>query len=140
MTTTVIPRIALSLAIGSLAACKPASPAKNQTQNLPSPSGNYVLRVPVETHTTDPRYAGTKVWKVTILDRSGTQEYKDEDSTMIAHLNIYWGWDTADQVWVYNSDDSRITLWTKNSSGKWTKHENQDKSSMPPAILPDHAR
>ncbi len=130
---------ALLLIVGSLAACKPPQPKKNQTQNLPSPSGNYILRVPIEENTTDPRYSGTRVWKVTILNSTGTQEYKDDDSTMVGHLNIYWGWDANDQVWTYNSDDGRITRWTKDS-GSWLKHEDQDKSGIPQDILPAYER
>lgn len=79
------------------------------------------------------------VWKVTILNHAGAEEYKDTDSTMVGNLNIYWGWDASDQVWVYNSDDGRITRWSKDS-GTWTKHEHQDKSGVPSGILPDYAR
>ncbi|MEM7013664.1 MAG: hypothetical protein AAF585_19505 [Verrucomicrobiota bacterium] len=127
------------LMLGFLAACKPLPPKKNQIQDLPSPSGNYTLRIPIEKNTTDPTYSGTRVWKVTISDSAGTQEYKDEDSTMVGHLNIYWGWDADDQVWVYNSDDGRITRWTK-ETGSWVKHEDQDEAGIPAEILPDYAR
>lgn len=125
--------------LGLVAACKPLPPEKNQTQNLPSPSGDFTLRIPIEKNTTDPRYSGTGVWKVTILSSAGIQEYKDEDSTMVGNLNIYWGWDADDQVWVYNSDDGRITRWTKRT-GVWVKHEDQDKAGIPQDILPDYAR
>ena len=122
-----------------LTACEPLPLEKNQTQNLPAPSGGYSLRVPIEKNTTNSQYSGTGVWKVTIFDQSGAVEYKDEESTMVGYLRIYWGWDANDQVWVYNSDDGRITRWTKNS-GSWAKHENQEKSEIPPHILPNYAR
>jgi len=129
--------IVLLLSIGFSTACRPRP--KNQTQNLPSPSGDYTLRIPIEENTTNPEYAGTRVWKVTILDRAGADDYKDTGSTMVGNLNIYWGWDAKDQVWVYNSDDGRITRWSKDS-GAWVKHEAQDKSGVPAGILPDYAR
>ncbi|MGD7652776.1 MAG: hypothetical protein ACQCXQ_06155 [Verrucomicrobiales bacterium] len=134
-----ISQLAGLCALASLAACKPHPPRKNQTQNLPSPSGDYRLRIPIEENTTHPEYAGTGVWKVTIFDSAGTREYKDEESTMVGNLNIYWGWDSKDQVWVYNSDNGQITRWTK-QAGSWTKHQGRDKSEIPPDILPDYAR
>ncbi len=132
-------QIAGLLMIGLLAACKPLPNKQNQIQNLSSPSGDYTLKIPIEKNTTNPRYSETGVWKVTIFDSSGTQEYKDEDSTMVGNLNIYWAWDTDDQVWVYNSDDGRITRWTK-ETGSWVKHEDQDNSGIPADLLPEDAR
>jgi hypothetical protein len=129
--------IVLIPAVGFSSACRPRP--KNETQNLPSPSGDYVVRIPIEENTSDPAYKGTGVWKVTILNKAGSEEYKDTDSTMVGNLRIYWGWDVRDQVWVYNSDDGRITRWSKDS-GAWVKHEAQDKSGIPAGILPDYAR
>lgn len=134
-----LPKIACLLVLGFLAACEPAPPKKNQIQNLLSPNGDYTLRIPIEKNTTNPKYSGTGVWKVTITNSDGVQEYKDENSTMVGNLNIYWGWDTDNQVWVYNSDNGRITRWSK-ETGTWVKHEDQDESKIPREILPDYAR
>lgn len=131
--------ILLLIGLVCVASCGFRSKKRNQIQNLPSPSGNYVLQVPIESNTSDPRYSGTAVWKVTILDRAGRQEYKDEGSTMVGNLNIYWGWDSSDQVWVYNSDDAGVTRWTKSAEG-WVKHEREGKSGIPKGILPASVR
>src|SRR5687768_4991545 len=58
--------IVLLLIVGLLSSCNPRSPKKNQSQNLSSPSGAYSLRIPIEENTTNPKYSGTRVWKVTI--------------------------------------------------------------------------
>jgi hypothetical protein len=132
-------RVTCLLILVFLVGCNPIPPEKNQTQNLPSPSGNYKLRIPIEKNKTNPRYSETKVWKLTILNSAGIQEYKDEDSTMVGYLNIYWGWDADDQVWVFNSDNGQITKWTK-ETGDWVKHKDQNMQGIPLNILPDYAR
>jgi len=108
-------------------------------QGTPSPSGKYVLRLPIEAQTTNPQYKGTRVWKVTIADSSGTVLYKDEDSTMVGTLNVYWGWDDQDRAWVYNSDDGRIWRWEFAESG-WKKIESQRSDGIPDFVLPDYAK
>jgi len=100
--------LAISLFAIALSGCAPPAPRPNQTQGAASPSGRYVLRLPIEAQTTDPQYKGTGVWKVTITDLSGKVLYKDEDSKLVGNLNVYWGWDDQDRAWVYNSDDGRI--------------------------------
>ena len=77
---------------------------------------------------------------VTIHSKSGALEYKDKDSDMVGHLNVYWGWDDSDQVWTYNSDDGRIYRWKK--VGKWTKTlaKPEDSEKIPQWILPEYAR
>jgi hypothetical protein len=62
----------------------------NQKRSSVSPSGRYVLTVPIEPNETNPEYAGTKVWKVTISDQDGNLLYKDNDSEFVGYLNVYW--------------------------------------------------
>ena len=99
------PCTVLSLLVAfALAACAPSASRPNQTQGTTSPSGKYVLRLPIEPQTTDPQYQGTRVWKVTILDTNGKVLYMDDESKMVGNLNVYWGWDEQDRVWV-------VTVW-----------------------------
>lgn len=124
-----------------LVCCRHSPRPANQTQRLVSPSGQYLLTLPIEENTRDPRYAKTPVWKVTIHDRNGAPEYKDEDSTMVGSLNVYWAWDKDDRVWVFNSDDGRMVRWEKQEGG-WIRTEvpKQEETQAPDSLLPDYAR
>jgi hypothetical protein len=73
----------------------------NQRSPSTSPSGKYVLTVPIER---DPTVGNLRYWRVTISDTTGKQLHKD-NSKFIGALNVYWCWDSADRVWLYNSDD-----------------------------------
>ena len=96
-------------------------PHDNQIQDLASPSGEYVLAVPIERNTTNPDYRNTRVWKVTIRNADGRVEYKDEASTFVGYLNVYWIWDQDDRVWLYNSDDGHVYFWER-AQDAWLKH------------------
>jgi hypothetical protein len=123
----------------ALIGCAPPAPRPNQTQGATSPSGKYVLRLPIELQTTNPQYKGTRVWKVTITDTSGKVLYRDDSSEMVGNLNVYWGWDSQDRVWVYNSDDGRIWRWEL-ANGGWKKIESEKSDGIPEFVLPDYAK
>ena len=111
----------------------------NQVQGIISPSGKFVLELPIELQTTNPKYAGTEVWKVSISDSAGTVLYKDEASTMVGNLNVYWGWDEKDRVWVYNSDDGMIWRWELQTNA-WVKIESTKEDGIPDFVLPDYEK
>jgi hypothetical protein len=60
----------------------------NQRRSSVSPSGKYVLTVPIVPNETNPEYAGTEVWKVTIFDQDNNLLYKDEESEFVGYLNV----------------------------------------------------
>ena len=91
----------------------------NQQQPLPSPSGQYVLTVPIEEGLA---YDNFQVWQVTIADAQGNLLYKDEQSRFVGTLNVYWVWDADDRVWLYNSDTGRVFFWEP-GDGTWVKTE-----------------
>jgi hypothetical protein len=96
----------------------PRPPQKpNQTQSSTSPSGKYVLTLPIEAN---PAYRNIEVWKVKISKPDGTVLYKDDASEFGGGFNVYWAWDDADRVWLYNSDDSWVYFWEFDGT-KWTK-------------------
>ncbi len=95
-------------------------PFPNQQQPLISPSGRYVLTVPIEENRVTPEYYNTSVWKVTISDRDGNLLYMENDSEFVGILNIYWIWDDEDRVWLFNSDTSCIFFW-EFVNGEWVK-------------------
>lgn len=64
--------IMFAVLVAILVGCRPPAPQANQKQNATSPDGQYVLTLPIEAQTTNPKYKGTRVWKVTIADESGT--------------------------------------------------------------------
>lgn len=76
------------------------------------------------------------MWKVTITDPSGNVLYKDDESRMLGNLNVYWGWDSQDRVWVYNSDDGRIWRWELAQTG-WRKIESHRSDGIPAFVLPE---
>lgn len=128
----------------------------NQKQTLKSPSGRYVLTVPIEPNPT--RGGSDRWWTVTITDSHGNQLYKDADSDFAGWLNAYWVWDQADRVWLYNSDDGRVFFWeatsptsqstSQSASVTWTKTEwsgddtaLRDRGVAPPLeVYPDYIR
>jgi hypothetical protein len=89
----------------------------NQRQPSTSPSGKYVLTLPIEKN---PAYHNIEVWKVTISTPDGKILYKDDASEFGGTFNAYWAWDDADRVWFYNSDDSLVYFWEFDGS-KWVK-------------------
>ncbi len=89
----------------------------NQQQPSRSPSGKYVLTVPIDTHSTQP---GARMWRVTICDAQGKLLYQDAASDFIANLNVYWMWDENDRVWFYSSDTGDVFFWEL-AGGAWAK-------------------
>ncbi len=100
-----------------ITSCKPKTTPANKQQPITSPSGKYIFTIPIEKNTTNPQYKGTSVWKVSISS-NGQIEYKDEKSTFVGYLNVYWIWDEYDRIWLYESDTSCIYFWEK-IDNKW---------------------
>ena len=113
------------------------SPKPNQRTPSISPGGKFVLTVPIER---DPTDRNLPFWRVTISDASGKQLYKD-DSKFIGTLNVYWCWDSADRVWLYNSDNGAIYVWQL-VDGQWRRSRfTEDGPLQPPdELLPDYER
>lgn len=104
---------------------------RNQEQPLTSPSGKYVLTVPIETVEDTHRY-----WRVTITDVNGHLLFKD-DSRFVGNLNVYWVWDEHDRVWLRNSDTGFIYYWELDQQSGWQRHqwEQNPNCSFPPTRL-----
>ena len=119
----------------------------NQVQNQKSPSGNYILTVPIEKSIATSNYHGYRVWMVTIRNVNNKIEYKDKESNFLGHFNSYWVWDKDDRVWLYNSDNGNVYFWEKLNE-TWEKHhwgQNHTRQISrdlnPPEILyPGYAR
>lgn len=104
---------------------------RNQEQPLSSPSGKYVLTVPIETVEDTHRY-----WRVTITDVNGHLLFKD-DSRFVGNLNVYWVWDEHDRVWLRNSDTGFIYYWELDQQSGWQRHqwEQNPNCLFPPTRL-----
>jgi hypothetical protein len=98
--------------IGTRRGAKP-----NQQQSLPSPSGAYVLTVPIGRNPND---RDLPFWRLTISDPRGSVLYEDTDSSFVGHLNVYWCWGEGDRAWLYNSDDGCVYYWDM-ADGNWKK-------------------
>lgn len=119
------------LAFLSLACCRESS---GQRQGLPSPSGVYVLSVPVERDA-----ERRQVWRLTIADREGKVLFKDPYSGPAA-LNVYWTWDADERAWLYSSDSGRVFFYERTRDG-WQESEWLEGSSLAlPALLADKKR
>ena len=114
----------------------------NQREPLTSPSGKYVLRMPIVQRNLPAQYGPTNVWTVTISKPDGTLVYEDLKSDFLGHFNVYWCWDQNDRVWLYNSDDGRVWYW-ENVGGTWIKTElsKTNPTVTPPTeVYPDYAK
>jgi hypothetical protein len=93
-------------------ACVQSTPVPlNQQQPLTSPSGSFVLTLPIEENRVNPQYETTRVWKVTISNPEGDVLYKDDESEFVGYLKVYWIWDGNDRVWLYSSDTGNVFFW-----------------------------
>jgi len=145
----------LSMLVLSLPSCRDRQRASPR-QPLVSPSGKYVLTVPIEEH--DKAGYAHRWWIVTIADAQGNRLYRDSDSRCSGWHRAYWVWDSSDRVWLYNSDDGRVFFWeavvpttlatTLPSGPTWVKTEwkedsptLQARSLAPPLeVYPDSIR
>ena len=117
------------------------NPPWNHLQPLASPSGKYILTVPIEKD----QGMNSGMWRVTISDLASNELYKDRDSEFVGYLMSYWVWDSHDRVWLYNSDSGGVYYWEQ-VEGRWDKHEwgsacgrevnkNEGAAYEPPATL-----
>ncbi|MEM8808865.1 MAG: hypothetical protein AAGF01_22835 [Cyanobacteria bacterium P01_G01_bin.38] len=130
----------------AIASCRQFASPPNQQQRVNSPSGRYQLSVPIE-------YSfvfddGSSVWQVTIRENEyGSIVYEDLGSEFLSRFNVYWLWDDESRVWLYNSDDGRVYVWTNTPQG-WDKQqwgygrtrEISDPLTPPEALYPDYAK
>jgi hypothetical protein len=102
---------------------QPVPSEANQIQNVASPSGKYVLSVPIARATyieLNGQQAMKPIWRPTIADRGGTVLYADAGSRLLGYYNVYWLWDAEDRAWLYNSDDGCVYFWEL-KGGQWQK-------------------
>jgi hypothetical protein len=108
----------------------------NQQNPAVSPSGAYVLSMPVE----------QGQWRLTIRDRKQRVLFQDH-SDFRRRFNVYLLWDRDDRVWLYNSDDSYVYFWELTLAGwrqtRWgyghTREVKQDLTP-PEALYPAYVR
>lgn len=123
--------------------CFDGQQRRNQEQPLASPSGKYVLTVPIEKAANNLHY-----WRVTISDVNGNVLFKD-DSEFVGHLNVYWSWDAHDRVWLNNSDNGYTYYWEQDKKNQWrrflcmregspfpTASPSPDETGLLPELLP----
>ena len=95
----------------------------NRRQPLKSPSGKYVLTVPIE-RSKERRGSlgfGSPYWHVTISDPNGNILYRDPEEDFPGWFGTYWVWDEEDRVWLYGSDSG--TFFYECTDRIWTRHE-----------------
>jgi hypothetical protein len=101
-----------------------------QDQPLKSPSGKYVLTVPIEKAADKHDY-----WRVTIADTDGKVLFKD-DSRFVGNLNVYWTWDKEDRVWLHNSDNGFTYYWEVDKKDRWRRFDCDHRDPQLPQAGP----
>ncbi len=102
------------LLAAALFACQPKPVPPNKRQPLPSPDGRYVLTVPQVRGPTGP------LWIPTISTPEKQVVFADPSSSFQGTFKLYWAWDDADRVWLYDSSDGSV-LWLESGPTGWTK-------------------
>ena len=106
----------------------------NRQQNLVSPSGKYILTVPVKRIKQKSLSFGSPFLIVTISDPNGNVIYQDEEQTFPAWFGTYWMWDQQDRMWIFGSDAG--TYFYDNINGNWIKNDlSEDLGIVPPESL-----
>jgi len=109
----------------------------NRQQNLISPSGKYVLKVPIKRIKQKKFSFGRPYRIVTISDPNGQIVYQDEEDTFPGWFGTYWVWDQQDRAWLSGSDTGIV--FYENINGKWTKQDyHRELGITPPeSLYPD---
>jgi hypothetical protein len=95
----------------------------NRRQPLTSPSGKYVLTVPIERSRKRGGLLdfGSPYRHVTISDPDGNVLYRDPKDDFPGWFGAYWIWDEQDRVWLFGSDSG--TVFYECVDGEWARAE-----------------
>jgi len=136
----------LLIVLGLFGPDPPDDQKPNQRQPLVSPSGKYVLTVPIERSRQDrgPLGFGLPYWHVTISDPKGQVVYRDPNESFVGIRNVYWVWGQADRVWLFDSDGGAVYVYEQ-TDGTWSRHEwghgtgyTAQGITPPPSLYPDY--
>ena len=139
--------VVVLMLLGPLLPSPPREQKPNQREPLPSPSGQYVLTVPIERsdHRKGPFGYGMPFWHVTISGPNGAVLYRDPEDEFHGIHNVYWVWDDQDRVWLYNSDDGGIyfyecldDVWQRQRWGHGTVGRSAGDIVPPEALYPPY--
>ncbi|MHC4244692.1 MAG: hypothetical protein ACYS3N_21220 [Planctomycetota bacterium] len=141
---TVVPCLMLILMLVSPFAKRDESSHQepNKRQLLTSPSGKYVLNVPIERSKEERGLLGfgSPYWHVTISDQNGNILYRDPERDFPGWFGTYWVWDEKDRVWIFGSDSG--TFYYECTNDIWTRYgwrqDNKDNTEIdiePPKSL-----
>ena len=141
---TVVPCMMLILVLVSLFVKTDESSHRepNKRQPLTSPSGKYVLTVPIERSKEErgPLGFGEPYRHVTISDPNGNILYCDLEKDFPGWFGTYWVWDEKDLVWIFGSDSG--TFYYECTNDIWTRYgwrqdnkDNAEKDIEPPKSL-----
>lgn len=118
----------------------------NQRQPLKSPSGKYVLTVPIE-RSKERRGSlgfGLPYWHVTISDPNGNILYRDPEEDFPGWFGTYWVWDEEDRVCLYGSDTGTVVyecvdgIWTRREWGYGKKGHGEKDIEPPESLYPSY--
>jgi hypothetical protein len=108
-----------------LVGCRKRNVKQNQRTPLVSPSGAYVLKMPVE------KVSGRHYWRLEIGDTSGNLLYKDNEG-FPARFNVYWCWEQPRKILPKassSSGDPNEKVWP----GKYGGNSKKNWSELPVA-------
>jgi hypothetical protein len=110
----------------------------NRQQHLISPSGKYILTVPVKRIKQKLLSFGHPYRVVTISDPNGKIIYQDKEETFPAWFGTYWVWDNQDRAWLFGSDAG--IFFYESIDGNWIKSPwyRELGISPPESLYPDY--
>ena len=104
----------------------------NHQENGKSKSGKYSSIVSVVYEPDGRGYWRPKIFK------DEKEIFIEKENIYVGQLNIYWGWDDADALWVYNSDNGFVYKYSILPGGVVRSTENVNV--CPKWILPEYAK
>ncbi len=121
---------------GSAPAAIRANPTglSGQQQDLEAPGGTVSVRVPILA--VEGRDFAN-YWCPEVLAADGQRLFRDEEG-FPARFNVYWGWDDEQRLWVYNTDDGGVWVYSEGPDGWGREAWRPDGELEPPAGIQAH--
>jgi hypothetical protein len=124
---------------GETAAPPPVNPAAKvrtraaavrtgQQQDLATVDGTLRVRVPIVA--AEGRDFAS-YWSPQIRGGDGAVLYQDEQG-FPARFNVYWAWDDAQGLWLYNTDDGTVWRYAEGPDGWARQPWERGSTSLPP--------
>lgn len=107
------------------------APRDGQVQGLAAPGAGLSARVPIVG--VEGRDFATW-WLPEVLSADGRVLYQDPVG-FPARFNVYWAWDDAQRLWLYNTDDGGVWVYAHGTEGWGRQAWERSGGLVPPAVI-----